>query len=150
MPDLLDTRICSEAQWPPLGVGLAVARIVRPRRPTRRPLVTRRSLSSRRLAQYSSGDAQGQGRAAIVPLLSSLPACVAHDFCNPGDPDALSDDSAFFAVTRQQWRACVRRMLRCKLACILSLSSLDPRLASGALAAVKDESVDRFIEDRRP
>ena len=34
-----------------------------------------------------------------------LPACVARDFCNPEDPDALGDDSSFFAVTQQQWRA---------------------------------------------
>ena len=40
--------------------------------------------------------------------------------------------TSFFAVTQQQWRACVRRMLRCKLACILPPSSLDPRLGSGA------------------
>ena len=42
-------------------------------------------------------------------------------------PDALGDDSSFLAVTQQQWRACVRRMLRCKLACILPSSCLDPR-----------------------
>ena len=40
--------------------------------------------------------------AAIVPLLDWLPACVAHDFCNSEDPDALGDDSSFFAVTQQQ------------------------------------------------
>ena len=66
-------------------------------------------------------------RAAVVPLLDWLPARVAHDFCNPEDPDALGDDSSFFAVTQQQWRACARRMPRCKLACVLSPSSLDPR-----------------------
>ena len=54
-------------------------------------------------------------RATIVPLLDWLPACVAHDFCNPEEPDAVGDDSSFFAVTQQQWRACVRRILRCKL-----------------------------------
>ena len=27
---------------------------------------------------------------------------MAHDFCNPEDPDALGDDSSFFAVTQQQ------------------------------------------------
>ena len=68
-------------------------------------------------------------RAAVVSLLDWPPACVAHDFCNPEDPDALGDDSSLFAVTQQQWRACVRRMLRCKLACSLPPSSLDPRLA---------------------
>ena len=40
-------------------------------------------------------------RAAVVPLLDWLPARVAHDFCNPEDPDALGDDSSFFAVTQQ-------------------------------------------------
>ena len=60
-------------------------------------------------------------------------------FCNSEDLDAPCDESSFFAVTQQQWRACVRRMLCCKLACILPLSSLDPRLASGAFAVVKDE-----------
>ena len=89
-------------------------------------------------------------RAAILPLLDWLPACVAHDFCNPEDPDALGDDSSFFAVTQQQWRPCLRRMLRCKLACVLAPSSLDPRLASGAFAVAKDENRDRFIGDRRP
>ena len=60
----------------------------------------------------------------------------------------LGDDSPFFAVTQQHWRAC--RMLRCKLACVLPPSSLDPRLASGAFAVAKDEHRDRFIGDRRP
>ena len=41
-------------------------------------------------------------RAAIVPLLGWLPACVAQDFCNPEDPKVLGDDSSFFAVTQQQ------------------------------------------------
>ena len=53
-------------------------------------------------------------------------------------------------MTQEQWRACVRRMLRCKLACLLPPSSLDPRLASGAFAVAKDEGRDRFIGDRRP
>ena len=78
-------------------------------------------------------------RAALVPLLDGIPACVAHDFCNPEDPDAIGDDSSFFAVTQQQWRAC-----------ILPPSSLGPRLASGAFAVAKDEGRDRFIRDRRP
>ena len=39
-------------------------------------------------------------RAAIVPLLDRLPAW-AHDFCNPEDPDALGDDSSFFATQQQ-------------------------------------------------
>ena len=51
----------------------------------------------------------------FVPLLDWLPVSVAHDFCNPKDPDALGDDSSFFPVTQQQWRACVRRMLRCRI-----------------------------------
>ena len=76
--------------------------------------------------------------------------CVAHDFCNPQNPDALGDDSSFFAVTQQQWRACVRRMSRCGLACILPPSALDPGLASGAFAVATDENRDRFIGDRRP
>ena len=41
-------------------------------------------------------------------------------------------------------------MPRCKLACILPSSSLDPRLASGAFAVAEDEGCDRFIGDRRP
>ena len=41
-------------------------------------------------------------RAAIVPPLDWLPACVAHDFCNPEDSDAHGDDSSFFAVPQQQ------------------------------------------------
>ena len=87
--------------------------------------------------------------AAVVPLLDWLPACVADDFCNPDKPDALGNDSSSFAVT-QQLRACVRRMLRRKLACMLPPSSLDPRLASGTFAVAKDEGRDRFIGDRRP
>ena len=39
-------------------------------------------------------------RAAVVPLLDWLPACVALDFVIL-DPDALGDDSSFFAVTQQ-------------------------------------------------
>ena len=83
-------------------------------------------------------------RAAIVPLLDGRTI-----FCNPKDPDALGDDSSFFAVAQQQWRACVRRLLRCKLASVLPTSSLDSRLASGAFAVAKGENRDRFIGDRR-
>ena len=64
---------------------------------------------------------------------AALLSRVAHDFRNP--PDALGDDSSLIAVTQQLWRACVRRMLRCRLACIL-----DP-------FAAKDEGRDRFIGD---
>ena len=85
-----------------------------------------------------------------APLIDWLPACVAHDFCNPEDLDALGYDSSFFAVTQQQWRACVRSMLRCELACTFPSSSLDPTIASGAFAVAKDESRDSFIGDRRP
>ena len=53
-------------------------------------------------------------------------------------------------MTQQQWRACVRRMLRCKLACTLPSSSLDTSLASGSFAVAKDESRDRSTGDRRP
>ena len=89
-------------------------------------------------------------RALIVPLLDWLPARVADDFCCPEDPDAIGDHSSFFAVTQQQWRAGVRRMLRCKLACALPPSALDPRLAAGAFAVAKDENRERFTGDRRP
>ena len=41
-------------------------------------------------------------------------------------------------------------MLRCRLACIVPPSLLDPRLVSGAFAVAKDEGRDRFIGDRRP
>ena len=56
----------------------------------------------------------------------------------------------FCAVTRHQWRACVRRMLRCEFDCTVPLSSLDPKLASGAFAVVHVESRDRLIGDTRP
>ena len=64
--------------------------------------------------------------------------------------DALGDDSSFFTVTQQQWRACIRGMLRCKLAYKMPPSSLDPRLASGAFAVAKDEGRDGFIGYRCP
>ena len=54
VPDLRDTRVRSEGQWPRSGLGLALAQTVRPRRSTIRPLVTRRSPSSYRLVQGSS------------------------------------------------------------------------------------------------
>ena len=88
-------------------------------------------------------------RAAIAPLLDWLPRCVAHDFCVPENSVAFGHDSSFFAVT-QQWRTCVRRMLRCRPACIRPPSSLNPRLASGVVAVAEDEGRDRFIRDRRP
>ena len=75
-------------------------------------------------------------------MLDWLPACVAHDFCNPEDPDALGDDSSFFRCDQQLCLAFVRRVLRCKLACMLPPSALDPGLASGD---TKDEGRDRFI-----
>ena len=89
-------------------------------------------------------------RAAIFPLLDWFARCVAHDCCNPKHSVAFGHDSSFFAVNRQQWRACVRRMPRCRLACTLPPSSLGPRLASGAFAVAEDEGRDRFIGDRRP
>ena len=89
-------------------------------------------------------------RAAILPLLDWLLSRVAHDCCNPEDPDALGDDSSFSSLTQQQWRVCVRRMLRCGLACMLPPSSLVPRLASGAFAVATDEGRDRLTGDRRP
>ena len=52
-------------------------------------------------------------------------------------------------MTQQLWRACVRRILRCKLACVLPPSSLDPRQDPGAFAVAKDENRDKFIGDRR-
>ena len=70
-------------------------------------------------------------------------------FCNSEDPNELGDDSTFFAVTQHQWRACVRRLLRCKLACVLPPSSLDFRSASGAFDVAKNENRGRFIGDRR-
>ena len=88
-------------------------------------------------------------RAAIAPLLDWLPRCVAHDFCVPENSVAFGHDSSFFAVT-QQLRTCVRRMLRCRPACIRPPSSLNPRLASGVVAVAEDEGRDRFIRDRRP
>ena len=55
------------------------------------------------------------------------------------------------APHRRPSGACVRRMLRCKLACtLLPSSSLDSRLASGAFAAAKAEGRDRSMGDRRP
>ena len=64
------------------------------------------------------------GRAAIVHFARfSYRTCCAR----LESPDALGDDSSLFAVTQQQWRACVRRMPRCKLACTLPSSSPDPR-----------------------
>ena len=68
-------------------------------------------------------------RASFVPLLDWLPASEARDLCNPEIRDALDDDSSFIAVTQQHWRACFRRMLRCKLACRLPPSSLHRRSA---------------------
>ena len=55
-PDRRDTRVRSEGQWPRFGLGVALAGSLRPHRWARHPLVTRRSLSSHRLAQ-------GRGRA---------------------------------------------------------------------------------------
>ena len=54
------------------------------------------------------------------------------------------------AVSRQQWRACVRKMLRYKLACALPASLMDLRSASGAFAFTEDENCYRFIGDGRP
>ena len=88
-------------------------------------------------------------RAAIIPLLDWLPRCVAHDSSKPKKPVALGHDSASFVVKKQQWRACVRKRLRCRLACILPPSSLDPRLASGSLAVAEDEGRDRRPLDSR-
>ena len=92
------------------------------------------------------------------PLASARPFALQLYVCSIGFPPAWrttlailrGEDSSFFAVTQQQWRACVRRMLRCKLVCRLPSSSLDPRLASGSFAVAKDEGRDRFIGDRRP
>ena len=87
----------------------------------------------------------------LVPLLDWLPACVAHDFCSPEDPDALGDDSSFFAVTQQQLaRLCSQNATLQTGLHIANSSSLDPRLASEAFVVAKDEGRDRFVGDRRP
>ena len=57
VPDPQDPRIWSEGQWPRSGVGLAAARTARPRRPTRRPSVTRRTLAGQRLKSRTSSPA---------------------------------------------------------------------------------------------
>ena len=73
-------------------------------------------------------DASLPSHASVSPLVLQLYRCsvgfprVAHDFCKPEDPDAPGDGSSFFAVTQQQWRACIRRM-----SCLLPPLSLDPR-----------------------
>ena len=54
VPDQWDFRGRSEGAWPRLGLDVAPAESLRPRRPTRRPLVARRSLSIHRLARGSS------------------------------------------------------------------------------------------------
>ena len=69
-------------------------------------------------------------------------------FCNAEDPNALGDDFSFFPMTQHQWRACVRRLPRCKLACVLPPSSVDSTSASGAFAVAKNENRDRFIGER--
>ena len=51
VPDLWNTRVRSEGHWPRAGRKFALARTVQPRRPTKRSLVARRSLSYRRPAQ---------------------------------------------------------------------------------------------------
>ena len=48
-----DTRVGSEGHWPRFGPCVPLAGSLRPRRSTRRPLVTRRSLSSHSVAQGS-------------------------------------------------------------------------------------------------
>ena len=58
-----DTRVRSAGQWPRFGQRVALAGSLRPLRPTRRPLVARRSLSCHRLAQ-GSGRARG-GKEAV-------------------------------------------------------------------------------------
>ena len=105
---------------------------------------------------------QRQPRKTSSPLTSASPLALQLYHHSTGFPHAwrttsatlrtptLGDDSSLFAVTQQPWRACVRRLLRCKLACILPPSSLNPRLASGVFAVAKYENHDRFIGDRRP
>ena len=88
-------------------------------------------------------------RAAIVPSLGWLPACEAHDFCNAEDPDALGHDSSLFAVTQQQWRGCVCRMVRWQLAYITIFFS-GSQISFRSVRGLKDEGRDRFIGDRRP
>ena len=54
VPDQWDFRVRSEGAWPRLGLDVAPAESLRPRRPTRRPLVARRSLSIHRLAREAA------------------------------------------------------------------------------------------------
>ena len=82
-------------------------------------------------------------RISFCPRAASLdwpPRCGSARLLQSREPPSrLVTDSSFFAVTQQQWRACVRRMLRCRLACILPPSSLGPRLDSGAVPVAEDE-----------
>ena len=91
--------------------------------------------------------------ASVSPLVLQLyhcsigfPQSCGARFTQSEDPDALGDDS--FAVTQQQWRACVRRMLLCELSCILPPSSLDPRLVSFRSVRVAEEGAHTCLTAR--
>ena len=85
-------------------------------------------------------------RAAVAPLRVWFLARAVHDSCDTEDLHTPS----FVGVTRQQWDPSVLKFLRCRFLCPWPPSSLDPRLASGASAAAKAHSRDKFNGDGRP
>ena len=108
---------------------------------------------------WACGQATSESTAKdIISLASVSPLALQLHRCSIGSLHACHTIFAilrtptrffsFFAVTQQQWRACVRRMLRCKLACVLPSSSLDPRLTSGAFAVAKDEGRESPLNSR--
>ena len=69
----------------------------------------------------------GKPQKTSSPLTSVSLLALQFYHCSIGFPNVwlaifckLGDDSSFFALIQQQWRACVCRMLLCKLACTIA------------------------------
>jgi hypothetical protein len=91
-------------------------------------------------------------RAAFVNLSAHLDPELRDAFICPDleEPPGELPPRGFFRVGMLEWRAAVRRMLRCGLGALLGRNVSAPRLAAGAFAVRKSVDEDRLIGDRRP
>ena len=78
-----------------------------------------------------------------------LPKSVAHSFNSPEATDQPIAPS-HFNVSLHEWRAVVRRMVRCTLAIALPRDTGPVQLSGGAFAVPQDKTRDRLICNRRP
>eukprot|EP00974_Lingulodinium_polyedra_P073132 7079005-Lingulodinium_polyedra.AAC.1 len=74
--------------------------------------------------------------AAVVPLAPwlSLPTAAAWHAAPAAPQEGVEVPKAYFAASQREWRAAVRRMVRCGLALPIGANSAPAGLSAGAFA----------------